>query len=60
LWAGDKRKIIAADLRRIYTAATLDAAEQNFCTFEAQWNEVYPSIAKSWRNNWSRITPFYD
>ena len=56
----NKRKIVAADLRRIYTAATLDEAEQNLCTFETQWNEAYPSIAKSWRNNWSRITPFYD
>ena len=56
----NKRKIVAADLRRIYTAATLDEAEQNLCAFEAQWNEAYPSIAKSWRNNWSRITPFYD
>ena len=56
----NKRKIVAADLRRIYTAATLDEAEQNLCTFERQWNEAYLSIAKSWRNNWSRITPFYD
>jgi putative transposase len=56
----NKRKIVAADLRGIYTAATLDEAEQNLCTFETQWNEAYPSIAKSWRNNWSRITPFYD
>ena len=56
----NKRKIVAADLRRIYTAATIDEAEQNLCAFEAQWNEAYPSIAKSWRNNWSRITPFYD
>ena len=56
----NKRKIVAADLRRIYTAATLDEAEQNLCTFETQWNEAYPSIAKSWRNNWSRITPFFD
>jgi putative transposase len=56
----NKRKIVAADLRRIYTSATLDEAEQNLCTFERQWNEAYPSIAKSWRNNWSRITPFYD
>ena len=54
----NKRKIVAANLRRIYTAATLDEAEQNLCAFEAQWNEAYPSIAKSWRNNWSRITPF--
>ena len=56
----NKRKIVAADLRRIYTAATLDEAEQNLCTFERQWNEAYPSIAQSWRNNWSRITPFFD
>ena len=54
----NKRKIVAADPRRIYTAATIDEAEQNLYAFEVQWNEAYPSIAKSWRNNWSRITPF--
>ena len=36
----NKRKIVAADLRRIYTAVTLDEAEQNLCAFEAQWNEA--------------------
>lgn len=28
--------------------------------FEAKWGEAYPSIAPSWRNNWVRLTVFFD
>jgi putative transposase len=26
---------------------------------ERKWNSSYPLIAKSWRANWQRITPFF-
>jgi putative transposase len=55
----NKRKEVAADLRRIYTAATVDEAEQHFVAFEEKWNNAYPSIAKSWRNHWERVIPFF-
>jgi putative transposase len=55
----NKRKEVAADLRRIYTAATVDEAEQHLVAFEEKWNNAYPSIAKSWRNHWERIIPFF-
>lgn len=55
----NKRKEVAADLRKIYTAATVDEAEQHLCAFEEKWNDAYPSIAKSWRNNWERVIPFF-
>jgi len=55
----NKRKDVAADLRAIYTAATVDEAEQQLAAFEEKWNDAYPSIAKSWRNNWERVIPFF-
>jgi len=54
------RKEVAADLRAIYTAATVEEAEQHLTAFEAKWGEDYPSIGQSWRRNWARITPFFD
>jgi len=54
-----ERKAVAADLRAIYTAATAEAAEQALEAFEDKWQGRFPSIAKSWRNNWTNITPFF-
>ena len=54
------RKAVAGDLRAIYTAATVEEAERQFTAFEAKWGADYPSIAKSWRGNWARLTPFFD
>lgn len=51
---------MAADLRRIYAAATLDEAELMLGEFEAKWDEEYLPIGQSWRRNWSRLTPFFD
>jgi len=54
------RKDVAADLRAIYTAATVEEAEQQLMAFEAKWDEDYPPISQSWRRNWARITPFFE
>lgn len=56
----NKRKEVAADLRLVYSAATIDEAEQALSDFEGKWNHAYPPIALSWRNNWQRIIPFFD
>jgi putative transposase len=56
-----KRRLeVAADLRAIYTAATVDEAERQLDAFEAKWGEAYPSIGPSWRRNWPRVIPFFD
>lgn len=54
------RKEIAADLRTIYAAATVEEAEQRLDEFEAKWGAAYPPIVQSWRRNWARIIPFFD
>lgn len=55
-----RRKEVAADLRRIYAAVTLDAAELMLGEFEEKWDQEYLPIGQSWRRNWNRLTPFFD
>jgi len=54
------RKVVAADLKTIYAAATVDEAQLRLAEFEDKWGKDYPTIVKSWRSNWARITPFFD
>ena len=55
-----RRAEVAADLKRIYTSATLEEAELHLGEFEAKWDTDYPPIGQSWRRNWDRLTPFFD
>jgi len=55
-----RRPEVAADLKRIYTAATVGEAEQRLGEFEAKWDAEYLPIGQSWRRNWERLTPFFD
>lgn len=53
------RKATARDLKMIYTAVTEEEGERALSAFEKKWDEKYPLIGKSWRNNWARIIPFF-
>src|ERR1051325_5929322 len=52
-----ERKAVAQDLKRIYRAATVTAAEQALRDFEQKWDERFPSISKSWRAHWAELVP---
>ena len=52
------RKIVAADLKPIYLAATEEEASQALESFEEKWSRQYPQIAKSWYNNWDNLVVF--
>jgi putative transposase len=54
-----ERKAVAADLRAIYTADTLDAAELALMSFCEKWDKTFPSISKSWQTHWEHITPIF-
>ena len=41
-----------ADLKKIYTAVTLDEAEENLRVFADTWRKQYPSCVRSWEDNW--------
>jgi putative transposase len=53
-----ERKAVAADLKRIYRAATEAEAEQALRDFEVKWDRKYPSISKSWRTHWPELVTF--
>lgn len=52
------RKAVCADLRGIYTAPTIEAAELALDEFEDKWRGKYPMVAAAWRKRWDEITPF--
>lgn len=54
-----ERKIIALDLRKIYAAPTAEAAEQALEAFARRWDGRFPSICRSWRDQWQRVIPFF-
>ncbi len=53
------KKVLMADLKLIYTAATEDEALAALDAFEAKWGAKYPVIVKSWRANWPKISPMF-
>lgn len=53
-------KSVANDLKLIYQAATLEQAEQALSDFSEKWDELYPSISKSWLNNWENLSTLFD
>jgi len=53
------RKVVVADLRRIYSAPTADMAEAELDAFEEKWAGKYASIAPAWRRAWQEVIPFF-
>ncbi len=54
-----QRKEVASDLKAIYRAATAEQASMHLEAFARKWDERYPTISVSWRNNWERIVPLF-
>lgn len=52
------RKLVAEDLKAIYTSANEQAAELALAAFKEKWDNKYPTIADSWARNWQAIIPF--
>lgn len=53
------RKKLAAALRPIYTAATVEAAEDALLAFgESDLGKRYPSAVATWHRAWDRFIPF--
>lgn len=53
------RKQIAAELKAIYSADTLDLAKTALDDFKEKHQSDFPNIAKSWENNWDELTAYF-
>jgi hypothetical protein len=55
-----ERKAIAAALRPIYAAATIEAAQRALADFAScPWGQKYPTIVQSWRRAWEHVILFF-
>ena len=50
-----ERRKVAAELKTIYRASSVEAAEQAFSSFKEQYAHRYPAIIQSWDNHLSLI-----
>ena len=48
-------KAAADGLKEVYQAVTAEEAERQLTRFEEACEASYPVIARSWRQNWSRV-----
>lgn len=53
-----QRRAVAADLRRIYTAATVQEAEGELAGFAGHWDATHPAISQIWQRSWDHVIPF--
>jgi putative transposase len=55
-----ERKLVAADLKLIYRAATELQAELELTNFIAKWGHKYQAIGRLWKENWQHVIPFFE
>jgi len=57
--ASKNQKAFMADLKCVYKAATLSAAESALDDLEAKWGDKYPIVIQSWRNKWPTLSAYF-
>ena len=53
------QKEFMKDLKLVYQAVNKDAAEKALDDLELKWGEDYPIVIKSWRDNWDKLTTYF-
>ena len=57
--ASKNQKAFMADLKCVYKATTLNAAEQALDELESKWADKYPMVIKSWRSKWDTLSAYF-
>jgi putative transposase len=55
-----EKRDFTKDMKEIYQAVTIDAAQQALQNFEKKWGDKYAYAVRSWKNNWENLTLFFD
>jgi transposase-like protein len=51
---------VCREMREIYTAPTVAAAEARFAEFAETWRDRYPAMIDTWQRAWAEFVPFLD
>ncbi len=54
------RKEVVSSLKEIYQANDLKQAEKALFQLDLQWQSKYPSMVKSWLENWDRLAQMFE
>ena len=57
--ASKNQKAFMADLKPVYRASSLEAAEAALDELEAKWGDIYPIVIKSWRSKWVQLSAYF-
>lgn len=57
--ASKNQKEFMTDLKPVYRATSLDAAEIALDELEAKWGKTYPIVIKSWRAKWHNLSAYF-
>ena len=52
-------KAVMADLKRVYQAINEDEAMNALREFKEKWAKTYPSLVRSWEENWDILSTFF-
>lgn len=59
-YVGSKnQKEFLKDLKLVYGAVSKESAEIELDNLESKWGEQYPIVIRSWRENWERLTEYF-
>lgn len=57
--ATKNQKAFMADLKPVYRATSLSAAEAELDRLDAKWGDTYPLVIKSWRTKWHNLSAYF-
>jgi transposase-like protein len=57
--ASKNQKAFMADLKCVYKAATLNAAETALDELAVKWGDKYPKVIQSWRSKWPTLSAYF-
>jgi len=54
------KKLVMEDLKPVYKALNEEMGYENLLSFEEKWGKKYPLAAKSWMDNWTNLSTFFE
>lgn len=57
--ASKNQKEFMVDLKKVYKATSKDIAEVELNNLATKWEDKYPIVTRSWRNNWERLSQYF-
>lgn len=58
--ASKDQKSFMQDLKPVYQAVSKDQAEDKLAELEEKWSKKYPVVTGSWRNNWEKLSAYFE